>query len=266
LSWKRLNKRPQRYGLFYYPQELALLLTECQLVDKIRVNKLFMLNERQQNLLKLIIESYINEAQPIASGLLAAKIRDKVSPATIRNEMVNLEKDGYIMQPHTSAGRIPTEKAYQFYLQNFVEPQGSVKFSVDLDLENDRLNIKKLAKELAEESKQAVLVAFTENDNYYTGISNLFSQPEFQNQSLVINLSSMIDHLDKVIIDFFENRIEDVEVLIGNNNPIGCECSALVSHFNYERFAGVLVILGPMRMNYNKNLALIRKAVNLLQK
>ena len=78
------------------------------------------MEERQQKLLKIIVKEYIKTAEPISSGLLVQKFRLPYSPATVRAELVKLEEEGYIHQPHTSAGRVPTEKAYQFYVENFL--------------------------------------------------------------------------------------------------------------------------------------------------
>src|SRR4030043_1192300 len=79
------------------------------------------MNERQKKLLNLIINEHINPAEPVGSGILVEKTGLEVSPATVRNEMADLEKEGFIYQPHTSAGRVPTEKGYQFFVDNFVE-------------------------------------------------------------------------------------------------------------------------------------------------
>ena len=73
-------------------------------------------NLRQQDLLLKIVEEYINTAKPVSSQLLEKKHSFKVCPATIRNEMQALTKKGYIFQPHTSAGRVPTDKGYRFFV------------------------------------------------------------------------------------------------------------------------------------------------------
>src|SRR3990172_5686785 len=76
-----------------------------------------MLTERRQRLLHLIVDEYITTAQPVASGAIVQKYRLPVSPATVRNEMALLEEEGYIGQPHTSAGRIPTDRGYRYYVE-----------------------------------------------------------------------------------------------------------------------------------------------------
>jgi heat-inducible transcriptional repressor len=79
------------------------------------------LEDRPRDILKLIIRSYINSGEPVGSRTLAKAIDWKFSPATIRNIMADLEEDGYLAQPHTSAGRIPSEKGYRFYVDHLAD-------------------------------------------------------------------------------------------------------------------------------------------------
>lgn len=81
-----------------------------------------MLNERKKKILQIIIEDYISSAEPVGSRTIARKYDLGLSPATIRNEMSDLELLGYLEQPHTSAGRIPSAQAYRFYVDALIEP------------------------------------------------------------------------------------------------------------------------------------------------
>lgn len=80
-----------------------------------------MLNERKKKILQIIIEDYISSAEPVGSRTIARKYDLGLSPATIRNEMSDLELLGYLEQPHTSAGRIPSAQAYRFYVDALIE-------------------------------------------------------------------------------------------------------------------------------------------------
>ena len=81
-----------------------------------------MLNDRKKKILQLVIEDYISTAEPVGSRTIARKYDLGISPATIRNEMSDLEMLGYLEQPHTSAGRIPSAQAYRFYVDSLIEP------------------------------------------------------------------------------------------------------------------------------------------------
>jgi len=78
-----------------------------------------MISERKKNLLEIIIKEYLQTATPVSSGSLVKKYKLNFSPATVRNEMMELEEESYIYQPHTSAGRVPTEGAYKLFLRDY---------------------------------------------------------------------------------------------------------------------------------------------------
>src|SRR5881409_1413450 len=79
------------------------------------------LDERPREILKRIIRSYVTSGEPVGSRTLAKSMDWRLSPATIRNIMADLEEEGYVAQPHTSAGRIPSEKGYRFYVDRLAE-------------------------------------------------------------------------------------------------------------------------------------------------
>lgn len=81
-----------------------------------------MLDERKSAILSAIVEEYIQTAQPVGSTHVATNANMTVSPATIRNDMAFLEREGYLAQPHTSAGRVPTEKGYRFFVDHLTRP------------------------------------------------------------------------------------------------------------------------------------------------
>ncbi|MFA5020662.1 MAG: hypothetical protein WC517_01210 [Patescibacteria group bacterium] len=219
------------------------------------------MEDRQNNLLKCIIEEYIKTALPVSSSLIAEKYFSDLSSATIRNEMAELEVAGYVMQPHTSAGRIPTLSGFKYYVDNLeVEEKLSAKDEDKLDelvLSNDREDIKVLAKKLAELSNDAVVIGFSPLDIYHTGLSNLFSQPEFIDNESVCSMSQIIDGLDNIMERVYLTASDNGEVVLGNDNPFGDDCSAVVAKIIFDGEEIVVAILGPRRMDYSRNLSLI---------
>lgn len=81
------------------------------------------MDERKRRILQAITDDYIASAEPVGSRTIARKYRLGVSPATIRNEMADLEEAGYLEQPHTSAGRIPSDKGYRYYVDALMDPK-----------------------------------------------------------------------------------------------------------------------------------------------
>src|ERR1700756_5543886 len=82
-----------------------------------------MLSDRAQNLLKILVERYIAEGQPVGSRALSKFSQLELSPATIRNVMADLEEMGFVASPHTSAGRVPTPKGYRFFVDTLLTVQ-----------------------------------------------------------------------------------------------------------------------------------------------
>lgn len=226
--------------------------------------------EKKDNLLKIIVEEYIQSASPIGSGLIAEKYLKDISSATVRNYMAQLEEEGLIFQPHTSAGRIPTLSGYQYYLDNFVGQGAEISARNKKELDNlkvktDRDSIKNLAKKLAEISTGAILIGFGSSDVYYTGISNLFRQPEFSHPGLIYSMTDIIDHLDEVMAMVFNQIDKSVEVLIGEKNPFGENSSVVLAKYKSSKQDGLIGILGPNRMNYGENIGLIKYSQELLK-
>lgn len=223
-----------------------------------------MISERKKIILQTILSEYIRSAQPVSSGVLVDKYKLNVSPATVRNEMMELEEEGYIYQPHTSSGRIPTEKAYRLHLSNLIESGDKIDYkdpaikALDKVFELDENSFRKTAKLIAELADGAVFWAFHKNDLYYTGISNLFSQPEFEKAGAVTDTSIIIDRLEEIIDDIFEDLELGDRILIGSDNPFGNFLSTALIKYKYKNSYGLLGILGPMRMDYERNLKIIK--------
>jgi len=85
------------------------------------------IESRQKSILNAIVDSYVDTATPVGSRAIAQRFRNTISPATIRNVMADLEEKGLIMQPHTSAGRVPTDRGYRFYVDSLLEPKHLTK-------------------------------------------------------------------------------------------------------------------------------------------
>lgn len=214
---------------------------------------------RQEQILKLLIEEHIKTAEPIGSGQIEALGVLEVSAPTIRNELRNLEENGFLTHPHTSAGRVPTEKGYEYYLTHLLEknpPETDLQEKmIQLQTEyQGEAQMKEFGKYIAEIGNGAVIIAFDPHRIYYTGISYLFSQPEFHNVAHTIRVSSLFDHCEEHMQEFFDGMNENqLRVFVGQNNPMGSVCSSVAIRYNNSIFA----LVAPMRMDYKKNIALL---------
>ena len=93
---------------------------------------IYNLNEREKSILRFVIHQFILTANPVGSRLISKKYQIGLSAATIRNIMADLEDSGFLGHPHTSAGRVPTDKGYRFYVDSLMEPMQLKKREIDL--------------------------------------------------------------------------------------------------------------------------------------
>lgn len=231
-----------------------------------------MISARQESLLTSIIQEYVESAKPISSGQLVNHDDFDMSPATIRNDMVELDAAGYLTQPYTSAGRIPTEKAWRWFIKNRMEETAMPKRDqVQLDTVVERHKhrpdelLRQLAKVMADVIEETVIIGFAKDDVYSTGLSNLFAHPEFEQMDSVQHLSRVIDHLDDVMNKVFDQVDETVEVKVGRDNPFSQDLGVIITRYVLPRQSGVISILGPIRQDYNEHIAVMRYAQQLLQ-
>jgi len=191
---------------------------------------------------------------------LVEKYKLNISPATVRNEMAALERDGYIVQPHTSAGRIPTEDAYKLHLKKIklkkISNTNARALDEALQLE-EVLAFKEVAKQISQLSGNAVFWAFHKHNLYYTGISNLFQQPEFARISIIHDISEVIDRLDEIIGVIIDDMDFGLHTRVGTNNPFGSIFGSTFAKYKLRGQIGMFGVLGPMRMDYKKTITLI---------
>jgi heat-inducible transcriptional repressor len=187
--------------------------------------------------------------------------------------MVALEEAGLLHQPHTSAGRVPTEAAWRWFVKRVMPEETVGKRERDhlqavtqQHHESEQDMLRKLAKALAEIIDEAVIVAFDRTDTYYTGLSNLFAQPEFADINVLQSLSKVVDHLDEVMAQMFNRVGNDVHVMVGKDNPFSATCGTVIGKYTIpRRTAGVISFLGPLRQDYGEHMALLRYTQSLLQ-
>lgn len=227
------------------------------------------MEERQFKILDIIIREYIKNGIPVSSGFLVQNYDLDCSSATVRNEMAELEDMGLISQPHTSAGRIPTEKAFNLYLDN-LEPvllsDEEKNIFKDLLTSKDEYSLKQVAKNLAALSSVAVFWAFHRRNVYYTGVTNLLSQPEFTGLGIVYDISAIIDRLDEIIYDSFDELPAGPSAMIGTKCPFGDFLSTVLVKYNsLDGQKGIFGLISPLRSDYGRNLALINHINNLLK-
>ena len=234
------------------------------------------MNTRQSKLLSAIIEQFIQTAIPIGSKAIIEMGKFDVSGATIRNEMQALSEEGFIEQPHISAGRVPTALGYRVYVKKFMEPTRSEKivrskFDSLKEQYYKRKDQERVYEAVTLLSHMAPNIAFAtvphRENVFFMGFHNVLKQPEFQQDAILAsNVAEVLEtKLSKILgsLDIDEN----VHYFIGEENILEeiVSCSMLVCRYNVRDTEGCIGILGPMRMDYAYNTIAIECAADMLR-
>ena len=236
------------------------------------------ITERQKQILCQIIEEYAETASPVGSVTMARLFG--VSPATIRAEMARLEALGLIAQPHTSAGRVPTDAGYRFYvnyLDGVADTQTSTSEQKSLERGTHVLEVRVSSQPRADAAIRGAvdtLVELTGNMGlatiggqlYLAGISRLFIQPEFNDTRRVQAVAKLLDNLEPWLREAAPGQ--PLNIFIGHENPIGktSDVSLIISKFRSpfsdKSYIGVL---GPTRQNYALVTQLVKRTGQMLE-
>lgn len=225
------------------------------------------MSPRQEQVLKAIVELYAETAEPVGSLALAQAF--DVSSATVRAEMAALERQGLIMQPHISAGRVPTDKGYRAYV-NSLSPRADERTSRALakrvmSAGDAERSIKSAVESLAHVTHNLGLATIGRN-LYLSGMSSLFRQPEFYGTSQAYEVARLLDSLEEWLSEAAPN--DPVSVYIGQENPIGRASGATLvisrfqSPYSDRSYIGVL---GPTRQQYDSVIGLVEYTGKLLE-
>lgn len=235
------------------------------------------MNTRQQQVLSAIVEIYTETAVPVGSQVLLERHKFDVSSATLRNDMAHLEEEGYLYQPHISAGRIPTDKGYRLYVEEMMGDQELSKED-QRRLQTELLMMKAkqtrlsrtTAKLLSTLSGNVAVMGDASKDEFYDfGIKELIEAPEFRELDELCRLVETLDSLDEKFDMLLDTMKDDsMQIFIGEENPIANiskNCSMMVAPYrNKDGERGVLAIIGPKRMQYAKNKSLLEYVKKML--
>lgn len=217
------------------------------------------LEERQKEILLKIVKEYIRLARPISSDFLKEKYNFPFSPATIRSEMQKLTKRGLLFQPHSSAGRIPTAKGYRIFV-NQIMKEGVKEFDIKKYLnekfKNEISFLQFLAKKLSQLSRALISVYLKKEKFYFeTGWQEIVREPEFKSEEFLVKFANFSKEI-KMAIENWKDKPE-IAIYIGKEIPIkrGKDFSMILLNSTLPISGKTIIILcGPQRMNYNKNI------------
>lgn len=233
------------------------------------------MNQRQQEILQAVVELYTESALPIGSQVLLDTYDFQVSSATLRNDLSALEEAGYLYQPHTSAGRIPTTQGYRAYVEDIMGEELLTKREQQR-LQSELLMLKakqvrmgrSTAKLLSALSGNLAVTGVLDRAEFYDfGMRELIDNPEFQEIDELCQLVETLDSLDERLEGILGDLPNgETRIYIGEENPIReiSNCSMIIAPFENSEGRGILAIIGPKRMHYAKNKSLLEYVQRIL--
>lgn len=222
-----------------------------------------------------LISDYVKTAEPVASADLAKRF--KMSSATMRNEMSVLENAGYLVQPHTSAGRIPSDMGYRFYINELetrepdseIEPKVGRQIQKDVSEHSNSLErlFSVLVREMAQATGSLAIARMLESGNVFdSGFEKMLKAPEFEEKEDFLEAADHIIELREELETLFDEASGRTVVFVGKENPIAGfdEYSLIVSGISSGGQKVVYGLFGPKRMRYDKNTALVQYINNII--
>ncbi len=231
------------------------------------------ITNRQELILEKLIDEYIETACPVSSQSLEKKYDFGIGSAMIRIELERLADDGFLLQPFVSAGRVPTDASYRFYVDKILagkvpEYRGIEK--IEQTIEDEKEDTLKLAAELADllarSSSSIAMLHLSEEDLFFKeGWEEVMRQPEFADRDLLFCFGDFLKDLEEKISGWDINS--EMKIFIGKENPnkkgenfatISAAC-----HLPGKK-KGVVSLVGPKRMPYEKNISLVHSLLEIM--
>lgn len=230
------------------------------------------ITQRQAQILAAIVKEYSQAGNPVGSEELVSRYHFPFSSATIRNEMKALEKAGLILQPHTSAGRVPTDKGYRFFINKLMR-HAELTAAEQHRLRQEFLRLQKqylemgrgLARLLAQNAEGAAFALLPESVAS-SGLARAMEQSSGQKE--MQELALFIDELDRCGQALIKQNIQEVKTYVGSEAPVPVKLSDFSLVVSKIRLPsgeqGVIGIVGPKRMKYARNISLLEYISKLL--
>ncbi len=233
------------------------------------------LTPRQIQILRAIIDEFIETAEPVGSETIDKKYNIGVSPATIRNEMVQLTKQGYLYKPHSSAGRMPTPQAMRLYVNELVKEKSltvadeiSAKERI-WESRNDLDDLmKSIAQVLAEKTQALGLALLDDEEVFHSGYANLLNMPEFHDINVMRNVLQLIEQT-RLVDDIFDSSESENQVQVIYGAELGNRdlepISIIYTSCTVQGHACRVGALGSARFDYTYVLPMMKYIRKLME-
>lgn len=228
------------------------------------------LTSRQKDILEQVIADYIKLASPVSSQMLEEDF--DVSPATLRNEMLFLSDEGFLEKPHTSSGRIPTDKGYRFFVDEVAGKERKQEERVQEALGKEIHDALEFAafgiRNLASLSSSLVAMYVEQKSLFWKeGWEDVLEEPEFEEQGRIKSFSRFLNDFENNVKEL--EPAQDVQVFIGKENPFSKvnDFSIMIAECDVPEYGrGLVALLGPKRMAYPRNIHVLNTFVDIWKK
>lgn len=219
--------------------------------------------ERKDRVLAIVVDEYVKNVTPVGSQLIVEHYHLDVSPATVRSILAELEEEGFLSHPHTSAGRIPTQRGYRYYVDNLMHDIKLLEEEKE-HIQKEYLQGIKELQHLLEKASEVIsdLTHYTsivsvdgEDEIFCKGLSFVAGYPEFHNFDRIRQLLRILEGKEQ-ILELINRELErKVDILIGHEMQYEGmdDCSLVISSYKKRNGpSGRIAVLGPTRMDYER--------------
>jgi transcriptional regulator of heat shock response len=221
------------------------------------------LQDRKERILAITVDEYTKTVSPVSSSCLLRKYGLDLSSATIRNVLAELEEEGYLSHPHTSAGRVPTQRGYRYYVDHLMgeiqmleEEKTRIRGEYQKEsAELDRL-LEKTSRVLSQTTHCTSLVSIDGDTRIFCqGTSFVVEYPDYQDISKIRGILAALDEKERLLQLINKELDERTTIFIGKE--LECEdidaCSLVVSRYQSKHGpSGRIAVLGPTWMDYKR--------------
>ncbi len=234
---------------------------------------------RKDRVLSIVIEQYIKTVSPVSSNYITKQFFEGLSSATIRNILAELEQEGYLTHPHTSAGRVPTQKGYRYYVDNLMneiqlleEEKERIKAEYERESMELEALLEKTSRVLAETTHYTSIVSVEgwQNKLFCQGTSFVVNYPDYNDIKKIAQILNALDEKQRLLEVINQDLVNKLEIFIGSEiacSDINSSCSLVVSRYEPKRGPkGRIAVLGPTRMDYERVVSTLNYLSELLER
>ena len=222
------------------------------------------IQQRKDRILAIVIGRYIKTVSPVGSQYITEEHNLDVSPATVRNILADLEEEGYLSHPHTSAGRMPTQQGYRYYVDHLMdeiqlleEEKKRITQEYKRHMHQLEMLVEKTSQVISDLTHYTSIVSLDNGEEYKIickGTSYVVGYPDNTDIVKIQAILKILEEKERLMALINRTLEKKIEIYIGHEMALKDmeSCSLAVSHFEKDGMKGRIAVLGPTRMQYDR--------------